>query len=117
LLDLSLVKVCFTVIFFIASSAASAAYLTVSEIFPLEIRAFAIAIFYAIGTLVGGVGAPALFGYLIAGGSKAQVAFGYLLGAALMLIGATCEYFIGVEAAGKSLESVSKPLQSRRGPA
>jgi MFS family permease len=112
LLDLSLVKVCFTVIFFIASSAASAAYLTVSEIFPLEIRAFAIAIFYAIGTLLGGVGAPALFGYLIAGGSKAHVACGYLLGAALMLIGATCEYFIGVEAAGKSLESVSKPLQS-----
>jgi MFS family permease len=102
----------FSVIFFVASSAASAAYLTVSEIFPLEIRAFAIAIFYAAGTLLGGAGAPALFGALIASGSKVNVALGYLLGAALMLAGAVCEQLIGVEAAGKSLESVSKPLQS-----
>jgi MFS family permease len=104
--------ICFTVIFFVASSAASAAYLTVSEIFPLEIRAFAIAIFYAIGTMLGGVGAPILFGFLIASGSKAQVSLGYALGATLMLLGALCEGFLGVEAAGKSLESVSKPLQS-----
>ena len=105
--------ICFTLIFFVASSAASAAYLTVSEIFPLEIRAFAIAIFYALGTLVGGVGAPLLFGVLIASGSRTQVGMGYLLGGVLMLAGAVCEYFIGVEAAGKSLESVSAPLQSR----
>ena len=104
--------ICFSVIFFTASSAASAAYLTVSEIFPLEIRAFAIAIFYALGTSIGGVGAPALFGMLIASGSKTQLMMGYLLGAALMLAGAVAEFFIGVEAAGKSLESVSKPLQS-----
>lgn len=103
----------FTIIFFIASSAASAAYLTVSEIFPLEIRAFAIAIFYAMGTLVGGVGAPLLFGVLIASGSRAHVSGGYLLGGMLMLAGAVCEYFIGVEAAGKSLESISAPLQSK----
>jgi MFS family permease len=103
---------CFTVIFFVASSAASAAYLTVSEIFPLEIRAFAIAIFYALGTLIGGVGAPALFGTLIGGGSKAQVMIGYLLGAVLLLAGAIAEWCVGVEAAGQSLESVSKPLQS-----
>lgn len=103
----------FTVIFFVASSAASAAYLTVSEIFPLEIRAFAIAIFYAIGTLIGGAGAPFLFGVLINSGSKAHVAFGYALGAALMLLAALCEWRIGVEAANKSLESVSKPLQSK----
>jgi MFS family permease len=102
----------FTVVFFIASSAASAAYLTVSEIFPLEIRAFAIAIFYALGTLIGGVGAPLLFGALIATHSKTDVALGYLLGALLMLSAAVCEHFIGVEAAGKSLESISKPLQS-----
>jgi MFS family permease len=102
----------FTVIFFVASSAASAAYLTVSEIFPLEIRAFAIAIFYAFGTLAGGVGAPILFGVLIASGSKLNVSYGYALGAALMLAGAVCEIFLGVEAAGKSLESISKPLQS-----
>jgi MFS family permease len=112
-LDLTAIKVCFTVIFFVASSAASAAYLTVSEIFPLEIRAFAIAIFYAIGTLAGGVGAPLLFGWLIESGSKVQVGAGYLVGATLMIAGAVCEHFIGVEAAGKSLESVSKPLQSQ----
>lgn len=105
--------ICFTVIFFVASSAASAAYLTVSEIFPLEIRAFAIAVFYALGTLIGGVGAPALFGLLIASGSRTNVAWGYALGAFLMLAAAALEFFIGVEAAGKSLESISRPLQSR----
>ena len=104
--------ICFAVIFFIASSAASAAYLTVSEIFPLEIRAFAIAIFYALGTSIGGVGAPALFGALVASGSKHYIMAGWLLGAALMIAGAIAEFFIGVEAAGKSLESISKPLQS-----
>ena len=106
--------ICFTLIFFIASSAASAAYLTVSEIFPLEIRAFAIAVFYALGTLTGGVGAPLLFGVLIASGSRARVGVGYLVGGLLMLSGAVCEHFIGVEAAGKSLESVSAPLQSAK---
>ena len=102
----------FAVIFFVASAAASAAYLTVSEIFPLEIRALAIAIFYALGTLIGGVGAPLFFGSLIAGGSRVYLAMGYLLGAALMLAGALCEHLVGVEAAGKSLESISRPLQS-----
>ena len=106
--------ICFTLIFFIASSAASAAYLTVSEIFPLEIRAFAIAVFYALGTLTGGVGAPLLFGVLIASGSRTRVGLGYLAGGLLMLAGAVCEHFIGVEAAGKSLESVSAPLQSAK---
>ena len=106
--------ICFTLIFFIASSAASAAYLTVSEIFPLEIRAFAIAVFYSMGTLVGGVGAPLLFGFLIASGSRIHVGLGYLLGGLLMLAGAVCEYFIGVEAAGKSLETISSPLQSAK---
>ena len=105
--------ICFTAIFFIASSAASAAYLTVSEIFPLEIRAFAIAIFYALGTLTGGVGAPILFGFLIKTGSRPLVAAGYAIGASFMIAAAICEHFIGVEAAGKSLESISKPLQSR----
>ena len=104
---------CFSVIFFVASSAASAAYLTVSEIFPLEIRAFAIAIFYAIGTLIGGVGAPVFFGILIQTGSRLNVSLGWILGSVLMLGAAVVEYFIGVEAAGKSLESISKPLQSR----
>jgi MFS family permease len=107
------IKVCFSIIFFIASSAASAAYLTVSEIFPLEIRAFAIAMFYAMGTLVGGVAAPLLFGFLIASGSAVELAAGYYLGAALMVAGAVCEHLFGVEAAGQSLESISKPLQSQ----
>ena len=104
--------ICFTVIFFVASSAASAAYLTVSEIFPLEMRAFAIAVFYAIGTMIGGVGAPLLFGELISTGSKIHVAEGWVLGAALMLFAAGMEAWVGVEAAGQSLEAVSKPLQS-----
>ena len=102
----------FTLIFFVASSAASAAYLTVSEIFPLELRAFAIALFYAAGTLVGGVAAPLLFGELITTGSHWAVASGYGIGAALMLAGALCEWRLGIEAAGQSLENVSKPLQS-----
>jgi MFS family permease len=106
------VGICFSIIFFIASSAASAAYLTVSEIFPLELRAFAIAIFYALGTLVGGVGAPLLFGVLIQTHSRTLVALGYGLGALLMIVAAVCEATFGVEAAGKSLESISKPLQS-----
>ena len=105
--------ICFTLIFFVASSAASAAYLTVSEIFPLEIRAFAIAVFYSLGTLAGGVGAPLLFGILIASGSRMHLGWGYLAGGLLMLAGGVCEYFIGVEAAGKSLESISAPLQSK----
>ena len=104
--------IAFSVVFFVASSAASAAFLTVSEIFPLEIRAFAIAIFYAIGTLIGGVAAPVFFGELINSGSKGMVSVGYALGAALMILGAIFELKIGVEAAGKSLESISKPLQS-----
>jgi MFS family permease len=105
--------VCFAAIFFIASSAASSAYLTVSEVFPLEIRAFAIAIFYAIGTLIGGVGAPILFGELIASGSRWNVALGYLVGAVLMIAGAITEWAFGVEAERKSLEAISQPIQSQ----
>jgi len=102
----------FTAIFFIASSAASAAYLTVSEIFPLEIRAFAISIFYAIGTLAGGVGAPSLFARLIATHSRTNLFWGYILGAVLMLAGAATEWKVEVDAEGKSLEAISKPIQS-----
>lgn len=102
-----------SVIFFIASSAASSAYLTVSEIFPLEIRALAIAVFYASGTLVGGVGAPALFGRLIATGSREVLFWGYTAGAALMLIAAAVELWIGVAAERQPLEKISAPLTSR----
>ena len=102
-----------TVIFFIASAAASSAYLTVSEIFPLEIRALAIAIFYAIGTLAGGVGAPALFGWIIGTGSSTGLFAGYLVAATLMLLGALVEAWIGVPAERRSLEHIAPPLSSR----
>src|SRR5437867_7433924 len=102
-----------TVIFFIASAAASSAYLTVSEIFPLEIRAMAIAIFFAIGTLVGGVGAPVLFGWIIGTGSSTALFLGYLLAAALMVFGAATEAWIGVPAERRPLEHIAAPLSSR----
>ena len=102
-----------TIIFFIASAAASSAYLTVSEIFPLEIRALAIAIFYAIGTLAGGVGAPLLFGWIIGTGSITALFMGYLLAAALMVFGAVIEAWIGVPAERRSLEHVAMPLSSK----
>ena len=97
-------------IFFVASAAASSAYLTASEIFPLETRAMAIALFYALGTLGGGVTGPALFGHLIGSGQQWNVAAGYAGAAALMLAAAACEAVLGVEAAGKSLEEVAQPL-------
>ena len=102
-----------SIIFFIASAAASSAYLTVSEIFPLEIRAFAIAIFYAIGTLAGGVFAPLLFGWIIGTGSSTALFVGYLVAAALMIVGALVEAWIGVPAERRSLEHIAPPLSSR----
>jgi MFS family permease len=99
------------VIFFVASAAASAAYLTASEIFPLETRALAIALFYALGTLIGGVAAPALFGRLIGSGVK-EVAWGYAAAAALMVAAAVTEAFIGIDAEGKSLEDIAEPLSA-----
>ena len=102
-----------TIIFFIASAAASSAYLTVSEIFPLEVRAMAIAIFFAIGTLAGGVGAPVLFGWIIGTGSITALFMGYLLAAALMIFGALVEAWIGVPAERRSLEHVAAPLSSK----
>ena len=97
-------------IFFFASAAASSAYLTVSEIFPLEIRALAIAFFYAVGTGIGGVAGPWLFGALIDTGSRWSVFGGYLFGAALMLIAACVAARFGVAAERKPLESVCRPL-------
>jgi MFS family permease len=98
------------VIFFFASAAASSAYLTVSETFPLEVRALAIAFFYAIGTGIGGVGGPWLFGALIDSGSRWSVFGGYLLGSALMLAAALIAARWAVAAERKSLESISRPL-------
>ena len=95
-------------VFFVASAAASSAYLTVSELFPVEMRGMAIALFYAIGTGVGGLGAPALFGALIETGSRLRVFDGYLLGAALMILASFVAAIFGVSAEQKSLEAISR---------
>ena len=100
------------VIFFFASPAASAAYLTVSETFPLEVRALAIALFYAVGTGIGGVIGPALFGALIDTGSRNSVFAGYLLGSALMVAAGAIAWRYAVAAERKSLETVARPLAS-----
>ncbi len=99
-------------IFFFASAAASAAYLTISELFPLELRALAIAVFFALGTAVGGIAAPWLFGVLIGTGSRESVFLGYALGAALMLAAAGIEAWLGVDAERRSLEHVALPLSA-----
>ncbi|MGN6461066.1 MAG: MFS transporter, partial [Pseudolabrys sp.] len=99
-----------TVIFFFASAAASSAYLTVSEIFPLEIRALAIAVFYAFGTAVGGIVGPWLFGILIDTGSRWSVYGGYLIGAALMIGAGLVAMRYCVAAERRSLEAVARPL-------
>lgn len=98
------------VIFFFASPAASAAYLTVSETFPIEVRALAIAMFYAIGTGIGGVAGPALFGALIDTGSRVSVFMGYLFGAGLMIAAAIVAWCYCIAAERKPLESVAQPL-------
>jgi MFS family permease len=97
-------------IFFLASAAASSAYLTVSEIFPLEMRALAIAVFYAIGTGVGGFVAPTVFGMLIETESRQAILKGYLFGAALVIVAAGIAWRYGVDAERRSLESISTPL-------
>ncbi len=99
-------------IFFFASAASSSAYLTASEVFPLETRALAIALFYAIGTVIGGAGAPWLFGVLIEIGGRTPLALGYGAAAALMLVAAVVALKLGIDAEGKSLESIAPPLSS-----
>ncbi|HKF21044.1 MAG TPA: MFS transporter [Candidatus Angelobacter sp.] len=104
--------IAWTVIFFFASAAASSAYLTVSEIFPLEIRGLAIALFYASGTLVGGVAAPFIYGLLIQTGSRTALLYGYLAAAVLMIAAAIVEAAVGVNAERKELEEITAPLSS-----
>ncbi|MGI9046927.1 MAG: MFS transporter [Burkholderiales bacterium] len=98
------------IVFFFASAGASAAYLTASEIFPMEIRAMAIAFFFAIGTAVGGISGPLVFGNLIETGLASEVLTGYLLGAALMIAAGLVEAIIGVDAERRSLEDIAPPL-------
>jgi MFS family permease len=97
-------------IFFLASSGASSAYLTVSEIFPMETRALSIAFFYAAGTAAGGIVGPLLFGHLINSGSDEQLAIGFFVGAVVMALGGIAELLFGVEAEQKQLEEVAEPL-------
>jgi MFS family permease len=111
LLDGFWLTVCWMVVFFFASAGASAAYLTVSEIFPMETRAMAIAFFYAVGTAIGGITGPILFGHLIEAGTHA-VAIGYYIGAGLMIAAGLVEVFLGVDAERKSLEDIASPLSS-----
>src|SRR4051794_24366100 len=100
--------------FFFASAGASAAYLTVSEIFPMETRALAIAFFYALGTAVGGISGPLLFGRFVHSGSIDQVATGFLIGAGAMALGGVAELLFGVRAEGRSLEAIAEPLTAAK---
>jgi MFS family permease len=99
-------------VFFFASAGASAAYLTVSEIFPMETRAMAIAFFYAIGTGIGGIFGPIYFGKLIESG-RAAIVHGYYLGAGLMIAAGLVELVLGVDAAQRSLEDIAEPLTAQ----
>jgi MFS family permease len=104
--------VAWCVIFFFASAGASAAYLTVSEIFPMDTRAMAIAFFYATGTIVVGFGGPLLFGAVIQSGDPDQIFIGYVVGAVVMIVGGIIQGAMGVEAAGRDLEDIAPPLSA-----
>lgn len=110
LLDATSQTLCWSVTFFFASAAASSAYLTVAESFPIEVRALAIAIFYALGTGIGGVLAPWAFSLLIESGSRDQVLLGYLFAAALMGLAALAAALLGIASERQPLESVARPL-------
>ena len=110
LIGATAMTMCWMVIFFFASAAASSAYLTVSETFPLEIRALAIAFFYAVGTGIGGIAAPSLFGVLIDTGSRFSVFGGYLLGSILMILAGGVAWRWAIAAERKPLETVARPL-------
>jgi len=103
-------EACICAVFFFASAGASAAYLTVSEVFPMETRALCIAVFYAVGTGIGGVIGPQVFNRLIESGSYQQVFLAFGLGAVMMIVGGLAEVVLGVRAEGRSLESIAKPL-------
>jgi len=109
-LDAATQTLAWSAVFFLASAAASSAYLTVSEVFPLEMRALAISIFYAVGTGIGGFAAPALFGALVASGDRVHVFMGYAVGAVLVLLAAGIALRWGVDAERKPLEEIAPPL-------
>lgn len=112
--DVQQQAIAWMVIFFFASAAASSAYLTVAETFPLEIRALAIAVFYAFGTGLGGIIGPTLFGELIESQQRSNLFIGYLIGAGLMIIAAVVQAIWGVAAERQALESVARPLSQAK---
>jgi MFS family permease len=112
-LSATTLTICWSICFFFASAGASAAYLTVSEIFPMETRAMAIALFYAVGTGVA-IAAPWTFGKMIETGSVGKVTICFAIGGVMMAIGGIVEILLGVEAAGKSLEAIARPLSAVR---
>jgi len=108
--------IAWSLIFFVASAAASSAYLTVSEVFPLEMRAVAISLFYAAGTALGGFAGPPLFGAMIESGSRSGLFGAYAFAAALMCAAALVAAFLGVDAERRPLEAVAPPLGSHPPP-
>jgi MFS family permease len=104
--------IAWSLVFFFASAGSSSAYLTVSEIFPMETRAMANAFFYAVGTGLGGIIGPLLFGHLVGTGKTGAVAFGYYLGAGLMILAGVLELLLGVNAENQELEDVAEPLSA-----
>jgi len=113
-LDATTLTACWTVVLFFASAGASSAYLTVSEVFPMETRALAIACFYAIGTAAGGITGPLLFSKLVSSGKVSETALAFIIGAALMIIGGIVEIFLGVKAERQSLEDIASPLTQQQ---
>ncbi len=104
-----------TIVFFFASAGASAAYLTVSEIFPMETRAICIAVFYAIGTGIGGITGPLVFSALITTGKISEAALALIVGAAMMIVGGIVELFFGIKAERQPLENIARPLTATDG--
>ncbi|HEY2579013.1 MAG TPA: MFS transporter [Streptosporangiaceae bacterium] len=113
-LDATTMTACWCAVLFLASAGASAAYLTVSEIFPMETRAMAIAFFYAIGTAAGGIAGPLLFSSLVSTGKVADAALAFTIGAALMIAAGLVEIVLGVKAERRSLEDIARPLTAIR---
>ncbi|WP_055588099.1 MFS transporter [Peterkaempfera griseoplana] len=109
-LDAGTLTACWAVVFFFASAGASSAYLTVSEVFPMETRAMAIAFFYAVGTAVGGISGPLIFSGLVSTGKPSDTALAFTIGALLMIAAGVVELFLGVRAERRGLESIALPL-------
>jgi MFS family permease len=116
-LNATTMTACWTVVLFFASAGASSAYLTVSEIFPMETRALAIAFFYAIGTAAGGISGPLLFSSLVSTGKVSNTVIAFAIGAVLMILAGLAEIFLGVRAERKGLEEIASPLTAEAPPA